>query len=211
MELECKVFDKGFNKILDLIEDVDYQLFNRFKLMMRFLPENLKDKLQKCEDVEFRNDAFNFEMLRTENSLNLDFALESPKYLKNEIYIRRLFDEDMLSDEEEIKIFSIYQRNTKKKNSPLLFKECDGVLTPFTTEDRAKEIKVELIIKKVKDSFVLIKNTNIRGLETREIKDVFKLEEMFEYLEVEDEYEEELEVYLDIDDDFNDKLNDNEI
>ena len=204
MEEKYKIFDKGFNKVLDLIEYSDAELFNRYKSALRFVPKKILCKLQDCEDVSFNTEGYSFEMLRTENSLNIEFNLEGEKYLKTQMYIRRIFAEDLLDDDkEEIKIFSIYQRNSKDKKHPYVFEDNNGVLRAknYKDDENSKELGVDFVLEKDSFGIYLVRYTTVRGVVLREVKDVLDLDDMYEYLEVEDEYEEELEVEFTLDED----------
>lgn len=204
MEEKYKIFDKGFNKVLDLIEYSDAELFNRYKSALHFVPKKILCKLQDCEDVSFNTEGYSFEMLRTENSLNIEFNLEGEKYLKTQMYIRRIFAEDILDDDQEkIKIFSIYQRNSKDKKYPYVFEDNKGVLRAknYKDDENSKELGVNFVLEKDSFGIYLVRYTTVRGVVLREVKDVLDLDDMYEYLEVEDEYEEELEVEFTLDED----------
>ena len=207
MELEYRIFEKGFNKMLDLVNVWDEEVAKRFKSLVRIMPNTVTRKTHKCQDILIDNDIYNFEMLRTENSLNIDYIIKGEKFLKNEVYIRRIFEEDLQKEDFDIELFSIYQRNTSKRPPRIVFDGSDNYLNMLTSQDGSKEIKYTIGLKDVGEYFFLYKKTNVKGVEVVEGLAMLETVELFEHLETEDEYEEELEVYLDLDDDFNNKLN----
>lgn len=209
MELEYRIFEKGFNKVLELVSVWDEEVAKRFKSLVRIMPNSVTRKTYKCQDILIDNDVYNFEMLRTENSLNIDYIIKGEKFLKTEVYIRRIFEEDLLKEDFDIELFSIYQRNTSKRPPRIMFDGSDNYLNMLTNQDGSKEIKYTIGLKGVGDYFFLYKKTNIKGVEVLEGLAMLECVELFDYLETEDEYEEELEVYMDLDDDFNNKLNGN--
>ena len=206
------IFDKGFNKSIDLIKEVDedlYGLFHRFCLM---LPARVKRKTEECEDFVIDNELYNAEMLRTVNSVNLDF-ITYKKYFRHFIYAHRYFEEDLFKDEVDITLFTLNQRNTQKKkpNLEFYFEEKDNEYKFLGTNDNSQEKTLDLVynvrLEKREDEFYLISEKLFRGIQLYQKENLVSFDTLMNFVEDEEEYEEELEVEFDLDSNLEDKLN----
>lgn len=141
MEEDFKVFTKGFDKILDLIELGDDEVCEKYKKYMSMVPSNVLDAVSESKDFETGNSQFTVDFMRYENAVSLDFIRKN-KYLRSEVYIHRLHEEDLSPK----KIFSLKVRNTKNKKEDLKFYyvEKDGKYDFVGTNDKPNEINVDI-------------------------------------------------------------------
>ncbi len=119
MNKEYKIFDKGFNKILDLISIRENEVSDKFAKFVKLLPYNVKEETQKCCDFETQNEEFEVSFARLVNAIDFDFVNLKP-YLRFEIYVHKLFGEDLSPK----KIFSLKVHNlvgAKNKDFDILW------------------------------------------------------------------------------------------
>lgn len=200
MEKEYKIFKDGFNKILDLLSLVDKEVELNYKKIVDMIPENIVGAVSQCNDFETHNSKYGVDFMRFVNAVSLDFTVKQP-YSRSEIYVHRLFDEDLSPK----KLFSLTVRNTpiKKPNIQLFYEEKDGKYNFIGTNDKPNEKNIDItweIYLEYNDfEPYLIYSKLFRGMEieTKEIPITF--DELTQYIETEDEYEEDWEVEFDAD------------
>lgn len=204
MKDNYKVFDKGFNKVLDLVESKDKSIFNNFKTIIDIIPDNVIDAISSCDDFATEEENFNVDFMRLVNAVSLEFT-NNNKYLKSDVYVHRIFEEDLFKQELNLKIFSINMRNTFKKMPKLeLFYEQVGDKYKFVgSNDKDKEkildYTCEIYLANKEDEFYLNIINQFRGIELSNIQIPITFDELMNYVEVEDEFEEDMEIEFDAD------------
>ena len=164
------IFDIGFDKTIELIKEVDVNLYNFFRDFCLNLPANVKSKTEECEDFSFDNDLYNAEMLRTVNSLNLDF-ITYKEYFRNFVYVRRFFEEDILEENVDLSLFVFNQRNTKRKlpNLNLYYEKNDNGYKFLGTNDKDclknTDTNYEVKLQSRDEMYYLVSTKSFRGIE----------------------------------------------
>ena len=143
MREEYKVFDKGFNKVLDLIESAQGQGAEGFQNLVDILPDEVLEKLETCEEFDKSNQFYIASLCNTGNTLHFDFARRY-NYIRSQLKLHRIFQKE-LDDNDNIEIFEFVLKNTptgEKKgpkayeyrwNINLVLKGYDYYLTTITT------------------------------------------------------------------------------
>ena len=141
MENKYKIFDCGFNKILELAEMVDEDIVRNYKKYISIIPANIKKAVSECNDFATSSSTYSVDYMKFDNAISFEYANKKP-YLRTEIYINKLLGDDLSPK----KLFSLSVRNTKLKQPDLqLFYEIkDGKLN-FTgvSEKDSRNIELE--------------------------------------------------------------------
>lgn len=198
MREEYKVFNKGFNKIFDLVETVEPKLISRYQTFIDSLPRIVLDKTSKCKDFIIDTDNYTVEMDRMPNSLDLDY-IQKNGYKRTQIMVHRYFEQELFEQDVSITLLTFSQRNTarKKKDLQLFYEEINnqykfiGCNDPDLTDI---DYKWEVFFEMQNDEFYLISKFSFRGLEISCKKIEVSFDELFQCIETEDEYEEDLEI-----------------
>jgi len=201
MEKKYKVFQKGFNRVLDLIESADGFAFNDYINLIESLPQEVVNKLYDCDDFNVDNKFYNADMLRMVNAVSLEY-IRYKNYLKTDVFIHRLFEEDLYKDDVNIKLFAYSQRNTPDKKEPYKMyfnkKNKDYIYTGDNqTDEKILDTTCEIFLQRKDDDFYLITTRNFRGWEMYEKAVPISFDELLQCIEDEDEYEEDLEIEFD--------------
>ena len=200
MENKYKIFDIGFNKILDLVESADQIIANYYKRLVKMLPENVVDAVSGCVDFATDCDEFAVDFMRFQNAVSLDYA-RNKDYLRFEIYVQRLYEDDLGPK----KLFSINIRNTTRKQPDLqvYYEYEDSKLKFVRTSDKdyKKNIDVTFEVLLAYEDFepYLICKSYYRGIVNTEKRVDISFDELTQYLEDEEPYEEEMEFEFDAD------------
>lgn len=196
MKKNYKVFDKGFNKILDLIEEYCDDFYERYKSIIDIINENVLDAVNECEDFATGNKEYDVDFMRLVNKISLDY-IRKKNYLRSEISIHRIFEEDLFKDGFECEIFSIEQRNTKQKlqNVQFYYEEKDGKYN-FLGMSENSLCRIDLVM--VDEEFYLICTEN-NGFRTEQRKIPISFDELCQFVENEDDYEEDMDIEFDAD------------
>lgn len=112
MQQRYKVFDKGFNKVLDLIEESKSQAVDAYKCLVEILPDEILEQLEECEEFLVDNKLYSAGLCSTGNSLHFEFT-RNYNYLKTMIKVHRIFEKE-LEENNSIELFEIIMRNTPK-------------------------------------------------------------------------------------------------
>lgn len=203
MEEKYKIFNKGFNKILDLITDFDDEIIRKYKKIVDILPSSVVAAMNECDDFATECDEFNVDFMRLVNAVSLDFA-RYKNYLRTEICVHRFFREDLFKNNLSLKIFSINLRNTKKKKPDLQFfyKEVDGKYVYEETNDNAEkniDLSMEIYLDSRGDEYYLVCIKNFRGIEVSQKEKLVSFDELMQSVEDEDDFEEDMEIEFDAD------------
>jgi len=189
MREEYKVFDKGFNKVLDLIESAKGQGAEGYCNFVNILPDEVLEKLDTCEEFEIENQFYIASLCNTGNTLHFDFARRY-NYLRVQLKVHRIFQEE-IENNDSIELFELVLKNTPtgvKKgenafeyrwNINLVLEGFDYYLKTLTTIDdksnRNKKIVDKIYVSKVPVTYDEIQTS----------------------LETEDEYSPDLEIEFD--------------
>ena len=163
MREDYKVFDKGFNKVLDLIESAKGQGAEGYCNFVNILPDEVLEKLETCEEFETENQFYIASLCNTGNTLHFDFARRY-NYLRVQLKVHRIFQEEIEKDD-NIELFELVLKNTPtavKKgedsfeyrwNINLVLEGYDYYLKTLTTIDdksnRHKKIVDKIYVSKV--------------------------------------------------------------
>lgn len=176
MNKEYKIFDKGFNKILDLISIGENETSDKFAKFVKLLPYNVKEETQKCCDFETQNEDCEVSYSRLVNAIDFEFVKLKP-YLRFEIYVHKLFKEDLSPK----KIFSLKVNNLMGAN----YKDFDiswEVYLDYNDFGPYLEFKKTLC-----------------GNERYLLRKQISYYELERYLETEEQYEDDWEIEFDAD------------
>lgn len=213
MEDRYKIFQKGYNKILDLIENVDEKLIKQYKSFISIIPKEIIKKITRCEDFAVNSEWLNAEMMVFCNSIDFDFT-RYENYLKADMSIHRFFDDDLFPktdkdgnvvEEDPIKIFSLSFRNTpvKQKNVEIYFEQVDNAYkytgNNIDEKTKGKDIEYEVFLEIRDEKYYIVCRKTSRGVLVYEQEEEFTFDELMLYIEEEDEHEEDLEIEFDAD------------
>jgi hypothetical protein len=200
MEERYKIFKNGFNKILDLLSSVDDEIELNYKKLVSIIPSNVVGAVSECDDFSTHNDKYYVDFMRLVNAVSLDYINKKP-HLRTEIYIHRLFEEDLSPK----KLFSLTVRNTpiKKPSIRLFYEEKDGKFNFVRTGDRPNEKSIDISWEVYLDyedfEPYLVYKKFFRGLEIVSKKIDITFDELTQYIEDIEDYEEDMEVEFDAD------------
>ena len=204
MEEKYLVFKKGFNKVLDLISGYDMAMLKKYKRIIDIIPENVIDAVSSCDDFATDNKQFNVDFMRFENAVSLDYS-RNQNYLRAEIYVHRFFEEDLFNQNLCLKIFSLNIRNSqvKKPTIQLYYEIMNNKLNFVGTNDNPNEKNAEFtyevyLVNKEDELYLVCKNY-FRDAEISEQEFNLSFDELYQYVEDEDKYEEDFEVEFDAD------------
>ena len=110
MREEYKVFDKGFNKVLDLVSSAKGQAAEGFQNLVNILPNEVLEELENCEEFEQENQFYIASLCNSGNTLHLEFARRY-NYLRSQLKIHRIFQKE-LEENDNIEIFEFVLKNT---------------------------------------------------------------------------------------------------
>lgn len=203
MDRKFKVFQKGFNKVFDLIETADVLAIDDYEKLVGNLPVDVLMNMLTCEDFNIDNEKYNADMVRLVNAVSLEY-IKYKNYLKTDIYVHRLFQEDLYKEEVNIKLFAYSKRNTVKKKEPLkvFFNHENGKYKLEKVENDDKNIidtSCEVFLERIDDDFYLRTHRIVRGWEIYEKIIPVSFDEILQCVEDEDEYEEDIEIEFDAD------------
>ena len=201
MDNKFKVFQNGFHKVLDLVETADKTAIKNYESVIRILPSDVLIEMFNCEDFNIENENYNADMLRLVNALSLEF-IRYKNYLKADLYVHRVFEEDLYKDEVDIKIFAYACRNSENKREPLkmFFESVNGKYKFVGAENTDKNIideSCEVFLQRVDDDFFLRTRRVIRGWEIYNKAIPISFDEILQCVEDEEEYAEDIEIEFD--------------
>ena len=204
MRDKYKVFDKGFNKVLDLLEDYCPKFYNKYKSVIDTVHDTVLDAVVDCEDFSTGNDKFDVDFMRLVNAVSLDYTRKQ-NYLRSDIYIHRIFEEDLFKSDLCLNIFSIDQRNSenKPKNLEFYYEQKGNKLNFVGTNDKGNKIdmdthyQVDLIING--EDYYLLCTKEFRGHELYRKEIPISFDELYQYIEDVDKFEEDMDVEFDAD------------
>lgn len=184
MDKECKVFSGGFNKILDLISIEQNEVADKFERFVKLIPQNIKNEISQCCDFEYIDDDCEIDMSRLVNSIDVDFIKFRP-YLRFEIYIHKLFEEDLSPK----KLFSLCVKNTKPNYKKSTSNEVDrSINTAWEVYLDYNDFGPYLEYRKI-----------FRGEKIYSKKEQMSYYQLENCLETEEEYEDDWEIEFDAD------------
>ncbi len=197
MEDKYKIFNYGFNKILDLVEFVDSDIADNYKKHISIVPSNVINAVCDCDDFATSTPKFSVDYMDFDNSVSFDYTNKQP-YIRTEIYIHKLFGEDLSPK----KLFSLTVRNTKIKQPDLQFhyELKDGELNLIKTSDnnclKNIEISWEVYLAYEEMEPYLVYKKFYRGIEivSKEVKISF--DELTQFIDdevIENEYDSNIE------------------
>lgn len=204
MREEYKVFDKGFNKVLDLVESYNSAFYKKYEAIIDTIDDVVLDAVVDCEDFATGNNNFDVDFMRLVNAVSLDYTRKK-NYLRSEIYVHRIFEEDLFKTGLELKLFSIDQRNCEKKPKNLEFYyEVNGDKLNFVgTNDKKDNIDIDMHYQidlvSENEEFYLICTKELRGIPVYRKEIPVSFDELYQFVENEDKYEEDMEVEFDAD------------
>lgn len=194
MDEEFKIFQKSYNKTLDLISDVDFELTKKYMSLIKFLPKGVIEKIATCEDfnTDVENNRYYAEMLAFNNSLDFDFT-RYRDYLRVEFKICRFFVEQ-LYEKDPIELFNFKYRNeeTKQPELRVYLEERDGKLVYVGNNNKAKptykDIEYQVFIENSEGKYFIVSRKMSRGWVVYEKKYEAYLDELIQCAETEDEF-----------------------
>ncbi|MBR6779095.1 MAG: hypothetical protein IKM43_03005 [Clostridia bacterium] len=206
MKEKYKVFKKGFNKTLDLIEQADAGLARIYKTLINKLSQDVIDKILKWEDFYIDDDKNNIEMRIYQNRLELDY-IEKTNYLRAEIELYRFFEEEIMPQQTKrglqikkpVRLFTLSLCNTASKNNVLQahVEEIDGQYKYVGFNDDNKNVidmYFDVYIDFDGEDYNLCVEKSSRGWMLDCKKENLLYEEILQSVEDEDAYEEEMEI-----------------
>ncbi|MBR4998334.1 MAG: hypothetical protein IKY10_00495 [Clostridia bacterium] len=200
MENKYKVFQKGFHKVLDLVETADVYAIKDYERLVGNLPGDVLIEMFKCEDFVIDNEKYNADMVRLVNELSFEFVTNK-KFSQTEMTIHRVFEEDLYKDEVYVRLFSYSFRNTSKKQEPMqvFYEEKDGKYnyTGNNKENNSFDLNCEVYLERIDDDFYLRSVRTICGWEIYDKRIPVTFDEIIQCVEDEDEYADDLEMELD--------------
>jgi len=203
MDNKYKVFQKGFHKVLDLVETADDTAIQFYEKFIGQLPAEVLLGLVTCEDFVIDDEKYNADMVRLVNELSFQYVLNQ-KFSQTSLSVHRVLEEDLYKDVVNIKIFSYSYRNTKIKPEPfkVYFEERDGKY--FYQGNNKKQnndldVKCEVYLLRDDNEFFLRSVRTINGWEIYDKQIPVTFDEIIHCVEDEEEYEEEIEMELDFD------------
>lgn len=212
MEEEYQIFQKGFNKIINLISDVDENLAKQHKNVVRSMPAYVLDKIEQLEDFSEQTEKYNTEMIMFNNKLVLDFTRYS-NFCNAEMEVHRIFEQHVFPkvdkkgeyvQEEPLVLYKLSMRNTpkKKNNLEVHYEERNGkyVLVGISGDEAGiVDVTYTLSLEKVAGKFYLISTKTSRGWEIYSKRCQISFDEIISAVEDEDDYQEDLEVEFEAD------------
>lgn len=203
MENKFKVFQKGFHKVLGLVEIADEAAIRYYENLVGNLPVDILMKLIECDDFNINNENYIADAVRLVNEISFEY-IKNNKYSQIEMSVHRIFEEDLYKDDVNIKLYSFSLRNTKNKPKPvtLFISEENGKFKLERTENFDKnviDITCEVFLERVDDDFYLRTKKTSRGWEVDDKVEPVSFDEIMQCVEDEDEYEEDIEMDLDFD------------
>ena len=124
MENKYKVFQKGFHKVLSLVEIADDTAIRYYENLVGNLPVDILMKLIECDDFNINNENYIADAVRLVNEISFEY-IKNNKYSQIEMSVHRIFEEDLYKDNVNIKLYSFSLRNTKNKPKPLTLFVCE--------------------------------------------------------------------------------------
>ena len=197
MEDKYKIFNYGFNKILDLVEMVDSDIINNYKKYLNIVPENVIYAVAESDDFSTYSQKFSVDYMEFGDSVSFDYSNKQP-YLRMEILINKLFGEDLAPK----KLFSMTVRNTKIKQPDLQFhyELIDGKLKLIRTSDKEclKNIDIswEVYLAYEEMEPFLIYKKYFRGVEVTSKEVNITFDELTQFIDdevIENEYDSNIE------------------
>lgn len=204
MREEYKVFDKGFNKVIDLVEQYDSKVINKFKAVLNIMPNKVVDAMGECADFAFEASEYDVDFMRLVNAVSLDFSRKK-NYLKAEVYIHRYFEDDLFKTDLNIKLMSVCLRNTpnKKTNMQLFYEEKDGayryVGSNYDGNEEFLDASWDVYLEMRDDEYYLISSRTFRGIEVYRKEHLISFDELYRFIEDQDDYEDDWEIEFDPD------------
>ena len=198
------IFDKGFNKILDLLSDYEPKIANIYGNFVNGLPYAITDETYKLEEFSLPENNYFAEMCVMENSIWLDVVNNKP-YMRFELYVHRLYEENLSEENSHFRLFKFGYRNTVDKRPDIQFnyREENGKYVFVGTNDNPHEIindkYYEVLLERRGDDYYLISIGNNRGIEFYRNELKLSFYDLVEYIEDEDEYEEDFDIEFDAD------------
>jgi len=199
MREEYKVFDKGFNKVLDLVESYNGSFYNKYKSVIDIVDDIVLDAVVDCEDFATETEAFDVDFMRLVNAVSLDYSRKK-NYLRSEIYIHRIFQEDLFKTGLNLKLFSIDQRNAeiKPKNLEFYYELKENKLDFIKTNDEKDKIDIDIHYQidlvSENDEFYLVCTKELRGIPIYSKEIPISFDDLYQFIETEEEFEEDLEI-----------------
>ena len=115
MRKEYKVFDKGFNKVLDLIEETKCQSVDAYKCLIETLPNEIVAQLSECDEFDESNQFYTADLVNCGNTLHFDFA-RNYNYLRTMLKVHRIYEKEV-EENDSIELFEIVIRNSFQKSN----------------------------------------------------------------------------------------------
>lgn len=202
MDNKYKVFQKGFHKVLDLVETADDFAIKCYEKLVGNLSGDVLIEMFKCDDFSIDCDQYNAEMVRLVNELSFEFVTNK-KFSQTSLSVHRVFEEDLYKNEVYVRLFSYSFRNTSKKQElmKVFFEERDGKYnyTGSNKENNSFDINCEVYLERVDDDFFLRSVRTVCGWEIYDKRVPVTFDEIIQCVEDEDEYVEDIEMELDFD------------
>ncbi len=181
MDSEYKIFDKGFNKVLDLVESAAGQGAEGFQNLVDILPDEVLEETKKCEEFSDANQFYVVDLCNTGNTLHFDFA-RNYNYLRVMVKLHRIFQKE-LDENDNIELFEFVIKNT-----PTGVKNCSNALE--------YRWNINLVLKGY-DYYLTTITTINNKVYFNEVQ--VSYDEIQNCLETENEYSPDLEVEFDAD------------
>lgn len=196
MNKEYKIFSKGFNKILDLVEVYNEDFYAEYKAIIDTINDTVLSAVKECEDFATGNGEYDVDFMRLVNEVSLDYTRKK-NYMRSDICIHRIFEEDLFKNGLKQKIFSIDQRNTKVKlpHVQFYYEEKNG---KYDFVGINHDVHYQIDLEMLDGEFYIVSSV-FNGIKTHRIKVPISFDELLNYVEKEDEFEEDLEVEFDSD------------
>jgi len=213
MHSKYKIFQKGYNNILDLLEIADYSVFKKYIQMVSSLPEEVIEKTQEFEEFSEEHKNYIADLTMCVNQIDFDY-INTKDYLRTSIMIHRIFEQNIvpsitksgkLIPIKPIEVFKMEVRNTKDKKPPLelYYEQENGNLKYMGDNDNSEKPTIDycwtITLEQDDDIYFLRSKHTARGWDIYEKTTDVTFDEVIRTVETEDEYEEDMQIEFEAD------------
>lgn len=211
MEDQDFIFQNGYNKIINILEDVDTKLSRRHSAVVSILSQEVLDKVAQLKDFSISSEKENVEMIVFCNKIVLDYT-RYQNYLSVEMEVNRIYEEQAFPkinkkgeyvQEDPILLYRLALRNTPNRNNQVhtYFELVDGKynFVNATVDPNVLDVEYNVYLEKINDKFYIKSVKSSYGLEVYTKRAEFSFDEIIDCIEDEDDYEEDLEIEFEAD------------
>jgi len=204
MQDKYLIFDKGYNKILDLLEEADLEVASMHEKVVNNMPINVFNQIRELEDFTKQTSTHNTEMIMLGNRIDLDFT-RYQNFINAQMEVHRIFEQHVFPkvdkkgnfiQEEPIVLYKLEIRNTPRKQPDLnvYFEEQNGKFVYVgsnNTDNNIIDLCYIVSLEKIAGNFFLVSTKTARGWEIYTKRSEIAFDEVIDRVEDEDDYEED--------------------